>query len=614
MVNRMDVLSGWLTEGNRPGRERPAIEHAQNRQPSLTGSGLVGAVEAIDNDLAAHGAGPGDRVILWDEPGPAWLAAWLGALRRGCVTVPLDSRLTDAEARSLIDRSQVTAAVTGPTFASRWAAAGHRPAILAWEHVSAAAGTGPTIESNQSAEPGQLPESPGALEVAAADPVTLVWTSGTTGAPRGVLLSGLNLAYVVEQVATGQTLSASDRWLSVLPPNHLLELVCGLLPALSTGASTIVAGTLMPGDLVTMVAEKAITHMVVVPAVLAGLAKYLQAGSADATADGRLSSLKAVYCGGAALDPGIALAMERVGVVVYPGYGLTETSPVVAMCAPGSIRYGSVGRPLAGTEVRLRAPDRQAAGAPTDDPATAAEVIRAEADHPGEGELCVRGPGVMLGYWNDPEATANAIDTQGWLGTGDLATIDPQGFITITGRVSVRIVLISGKKVDPTEVENALTADGTFAEACVLAWPPPARPGVGGGGRGGAAKSVEVIGIVRPSGDYLLAGTGPVSRPVPGTSVVATGPAEWATEVATGLVGRLSPYKRPHRILVHPGPLPRTAKGTVRRGEVAAWLARTLDPAVQEHHEAGDPTTTRIDDTSRHRIVDTASGSSGTAG
>jgi long-chain acyl-CoA synthetase len=478
--------------------------------------------------LAAAGVESGDRVAILSEPGAGWAAAFLGILRRGAVAVPLDPKLTAEELDRLGDRSRLAAAVVSPS------------------HRGRGPGRVPVLDPPALDPPAPAPTGePGAeVERELQDPAVLVWTSGSTGEPKGVLLSFANLAYVVDRSRAVQGTGPDARWLSVLPPNHLLELCCGLLPALAAGSTTYVAGSIVPGDLAAMMRQAEITQMVVVPMVarmfkrhieLAGrrrrfLGAYLRAagrlagivGSARARrllfapVHRRLGGrLRSFYCGGAPLDPAIVTFFDRLGIGVYQGYGLTETAPSVSMNSPGHNRAGSVGRPLPGTEVRI-GPD---------------------------GEILVRGPGVMLGYWEDEAGTREAIDRHGWLHTGDLGHIDGDGYLYVTGRAKSMIVLDTGKKVQPEEVETALARSDRFSEVCVVGWQ---------GARGADGRTGETVCAVV----------------VPAAPMSQSDATEEVRRLTTGLAG----YKRPTVVRVHQGELPKTAKRSLRRAEVVKLL------------------------------------------
>ena len=505
-----DVLDGWVHRGDPSVADRIAVG-------PTTFAELDGWATGIASALAAAGVEAGDRVALLSESGPGWAAAFLGILRRGAVAVPLDTKLTADELAELDRRSRLAAALVSPAYVDRWR------------------GRAPVLDPTD-------PPAAGSIDMEASRPdgaaAVLVWTSGSTGEPKGVLLSYANLAYVVAEASAVQRAGADARWLSVLPPNHLLELCCGLLPALAAGSTTNVAHTIVPGELASMLREARATQMVVVPVVARMFKRHIELAASRSTylvVAGRVAGvvrspplrrllfapvhrrlggrLRSMYSGGAPLDPEIVTFFDRIGIGLYQGYGLTEAAPTVAMNSPGHNRAGSVGRPLPGTEVRIGS----------------------------DGEILVRGPGVMLGYWDDEAATREAVDADGWLHTGDLGRLDDDGYLFVTGRAKSLIVLDTGKKVQPEEVETALARGTMFSEVCVVGWR----------GAGGGRTGEQVCAVVVPA--------------APMTDEAAT---EEVRRLTSGLAG----YKRPTVVSVHGGELPKTAKRSLRRAEVVKLL------------------------------------------
>jgi long-chain acyl-CoA synthetase len=479
---RSELLGPWLHIGDERLAGTPAIATREaDGWSELTYRDLHRRSSAVATRLAATGVGPGDTVALRGPSGGDWTAAFFGILRRGAVAVLLDTKLTGEELADLVRRSGVVATVD-----------------LA----------GPFADPH---------DDEGGADVAVdlGHPAVLVWTSGTTGAPKGVTLSLANLAYVVEQASAVQGTDTSARWLSTLPPNHLLELCCGLLPGLAAGSTTFVCRTVVPGELMTLMADCTPNRMVVVPVILRLLKRHLETQPAGAP-------LPAFYCGGAPLDPEIARFFDRLGAGGYEGYGLTEAAPTVAMNAPGRSRTGSVGLPLPGTDIRIA----------------------------GDGEILVRSPGVMLGYWDDDRSTREAVDADGWLHTGDLGRLDGDGYLYVTGRAKSLIVLDTGKKVQPEEVEIALARSDLFADSCVVGRRDP--------GQGGE----QVCAVVVPSEAFAAA------RPD------LTDLEEAAADEVRRCTGGLSAFKRPTVVRVHLGELPRTPKRSVRQAEVLRLLDR----------------------------------------
>ena len=524
----LDLLARWLhRDDEQVGRRLAIATRAGDAWNELTYGDLDRRSAGLAGSLAAAGVKPGDRVALLCEPGGDWACAFFGVLRRGAIVVPLDPKLTHRELETLCQRSRLAAAFVSAAHSSRLP---QGVPVLDPSDDSWADGLSADVDRSLT------------------EPAVLVWTSGTTGRPKGVVLSLANLDYVVGAAIAVQGTGAEARWLSVLPPNHLLELCCGLLPGLAAASSTFVARTVVPTDLAGLMADVRVNQMVVVPMILKLMQRHIEGqarkqGRSATALRGALrlaaalpsrpvrrivltplhrrlgGNLRTFYCGGAPLDPGVVTFFEGLGLTVYPGYGLTEAGPTVAMNAPGRSRLGSVGRPLPGTEVRI-APD---------------------------GEILVRSPGVMTGYWDDDGATREVLDPDGWLHTGDLGRLDDDGYLYVTGRLKTVIVLQSGKKVQPEEVELALTRSELFAETCVVGW---RRPDQG--------ERVCAVVVATPA----FAASHSDRRALE----------EAATEEVQRLTAGLSGYKRPTLVRVVDGELPKSAKRSPRRAEIVRLL------------------------------------------
>jgi long-chain acyl-CoA synthetase len=217
----------------------------------------------------------------------------------------------------------------------------------------------------------------------------------------------------------------------------------------------------------------------------------------------------------------------RIGAPIYLGYGLTETSPVVSVNTPKANRAGSVGRPLAGVRVR----------------------IQNDENHP-DGEILTAGPHVMKGYYRQPDLTASVIDPHGWFHTGDLGRIDEDGFLYITGRIKNVIILSSGKKVNPDEVEAVISKSELIKEVCVVG--AISSDGLTAGTEEVCAIIVPIEEVVRESEDIDEAIGAEVRR----------------------LYNELAPYKRPSRICVRLEDLPKTTTRKVKRAVLLEWLAK----------------------------------------
>lgn len=381
----------------------------------------------------------------------------------------------------------------------------------------------------------------------------IIYTSGTTGAPKGVEISFKNVNAQLECLtdAVNEILPKNEKitMLSILPMNHLFEMTVGFSVFLNFGFTIYYTTSLKPKDITDIMKEKGIQFMIVVPAFLkllkAGIEKEINSSPKIAqygfkflyhlakfipSYEIKRSMFKKIHdsfggkffgciSGGAPLDLEVGKFFERIGIKVYQGYGLSETSPVVSVNTNKRNIMSSVGHPLRNFETKI-------------DETT--------------GELWLRGPSVMKGYHNQPELTAEVIDEDGWFHTGDIAKIDKNGHIYITGRIKNMIVLNGGKKVFPEEIEAVLEKSSYIAEVCVL-----------GTSRTFGAKdgTEEVTAVIVPKAElYNSYSDEDIERMV-------------KLDVKS-LSERLAQYKRPTNIVISKNELPKTTTRKVKRKEV----------------------------------------------
>ena len=291
------------------------------------------------------------------------------------------------------------------------------------------------------------------------DTAVLLYTSGTTGRSKGAMLSHRNIVSNLENAIPQMGADHTMHTLSFLPINHVFEQVAGTLAPLSLGGTVSIAESLK--KIAQNLIEVQPTYFIGVPAVYRLLINRIMKNITEKPLARTLFGLpltrpliaakvrKKLGCspifisGGAALDPEIAQAMERLGFTLYQGYGITETSPIISMECSSAKKLGSVGRPIPGVEVRIDAPNKE-----------------------GVGEILVRGDNVMQGYYRRPQATAEAIK-EGWYHSGDLGRLDEEGLLYICGRLKNLIVTPNGKNVYPEEVENELLKSPLIAEVMV---------------------------------------------------------------------------------------------------------------------------------------------------
>ncbi len=406
-----------------------------------------GALEALSQRvaglLAAHGAKPGDRVALVMPNIPQMAFIYYGALRFGAVVVPLNPLLKARE------------------IAYHLADAGAH-VVFAWEGVVAEVRNGADAAAADLGEPVEViaVEASGFMElvtgshpieevapVAADDTAVLLYTSGTTGRPKGAALSHNNLRRNAEISRDLMGIDVGEVLFGGLPFFHIFGQTCALNSAVLTGATVTLLPRFEPGKALEIIERDAVTVFQGVPTMYIAMLRH------PAVTDTDLSSLRVAVSGGSALPVEVLHEFERVfGAELLEGYGLSETSPIVSFNRRGAVRKpGSIGTPVDGVEVRMLDAD-------------GTDVPRGEV-----GELSVRGHCVMNGYWNNEEATQSAIP-DGWFRTGDLARFDEDGAIFIVDRKK-DVILRGGYNVYPREVEEILYEHPAVAEAAVVGVP-----------------------------------------------------------------------------------------------------------------------------------------------
>jgi long-chain acyl-CoA synthetase len=390
----------------------------------------------LSRELAAglqrEGVKPGDRVLLIAKPRIRFAIAVLGALRAGAWVVPVDPSYTAEEIATIAEHAEPTLALSTNDL---------------WDRLPAGI---PSFDLDDVRTPrfstllGSEPESLPALD--SEDIAFLAYTSGTTGDPKGVMLSHGNVASDLIHGTKVIPVFPDDAFLGIAPWHHILGLVACLILPLYGGAVAMYTDDYR--RIAALMLEHRVSIFVGVPKLYHALFQRLK-DRVRSRISGRIlwrvaprlvghgikkkltgGRLRFFVSGSAPLDPEVALGLRRLGIGMMEGYGLTETSPVVSVCDPFSRKAGSVGCPLPTVEARVDQPWPD-----------------------GVGELFVRGPIVMQGYYRNGEATAAVLDEEGWFRTGDLALLDPQGEIHLKGRAKNVIVLDSGKNVYPEELE-----------------------------------------------------------------------------------------------------------------------------------------------------------------
>jgi long-chain acyl-CoA synthetase len=347
----------------------------------------------------------------------------------------------------------------------------------------------------------------------------LIYTSGTTGLPKGVMLTHRNLLFVAAVSAKIRSLTPNDRLYGVLPMSHAVGLSVVLLGTLLSGATLYLSHRFDPVAALATMEKDRLTVVLGTPAMFSLLVDYAKLKKLTAL---KFPALRIISSSGAPLQPVVKTQVESLfGMVLHNGYGVTECSPNISQAVVGEVRSDtSVGRVLPGVEVRL--------------------VMDGKPVAPGEvGELHVRGPNVMKGYYHAPEETAAAVDTEGWFNTRDLARLE-NGSLFIVGRTKELIVRF-GLNVYPAEVEAVLNSHPAVVRSAVV-----------GRSVEGTKGDEEVIAFVQLKPEHSLP----------------------ESEIAQHAAQHLAPYKRPSQIVLVPT-MPLTPTGKVVKGELAKMLEIT---------------------------------------
>jgi len=399
-------------------------------------------------DLAAAGfqslgLAPGDRVALMCANAPHFVEALYGAWRAGLVVVPINIMFTSDEIAHILGDAQARAVVVTEPFAG--AVQGLTETVPGLEEVivagSSAAGVGSRTWR-------QLLDSGATLTPVTTDPsaqALLQYTSGTTGRPKGAMLSHANLSANHEQMTQTQlSVQEGDVLLCVLPLFHIYALNVALAFALSRGATVLLMERFDAIASLQAVARQRASIIIGAPPMYVAWVNTPGVDQID------LASVRFAISGAAPLP---AQVLERfqneLGVKIWEGYGLSETSPVLTTVAMGTVvKAGSVGAPVPGVELRLV--DEKGRDCPMGDP----------------GEVVVRGPNVFSGYWNQPEATADVLSEDGWFRTGDVGYLDGGDLYLVDRKKD--LIIVSGFNVYPREVEEVLYRHPKVAEAAVI--------------------------------------------------------------------------------------------------------------------------------------------------
>jgi len=515
--------------------------------------------------LAKKGIGNGSRVILFSHNMPEWGMAYFGILKTGATAIPIDPASTVDEIIAFAKAGQASAILISPKLAAETSeldaklraafptATGERdahPPVFSFDDIFEI-----QDETEEAKRNALLPAKVPSTAIA-----SLIFTSGTTGTPKAVMLSHKNFVNMISMLSSVLDMDLTDGVLSVLPMHHTFEFSAGFLTPFSNGTQITYLNELTSEELSRTIENSHVTGMVGVPALWEMLHRRIKtrlrergdwiADLADNVIEfnawirdntpfnlgpivffpihqGMGGKMRYLISGGSALSEKVQKDLHGLGFTVLEGYGLTESSPVLTVARPGNkMLKGSVGKPLPGVEVRIAEPDEN-----------------------GVGEVLARGHNVMVGYYNNEEATEAVLNDR-WLKTGDLGRLDEDGNLYIVGRSKDVIIDSNGKNIYPDEIEDHYGKSPYIKELSVVGLPDD------DGGE-------KIAALVVPDYEYDIA----LSR-----SEVNKQIETHFREVSSGLAF----FKRVKVLHITPFELPRTATRKVRRPEVLAML-QTLE-------------------------------------
>lgn len=531
-------------------KDNIAFNYFDDSWKEITYGEFLIRTQGIALHLIESGIRKGDRLAIVSENRVEWCSAYFAILMAGGIAVPIDAQLGPNEIENLLNdsgtvlvflsaktRENVPTSVRAVSFDS-----------LEFLEICGTYGFGSCPELDEG------------------DVASIVYTSGTTGTPKGVMLTHKNFCSDAEALISAGVVTHEDNVLSILPLHHTYPFMCTFLVPLFLGGTITYPLGMKGPELTSTMKEKGVSVLVAVPQLL----ELMRNGIMKKFRETPVSSLlflllelsgglrrmtginagKMIFgsahrafgygfrffaCGGARLDPLVMKDLEAIGFTVLEGYGLTETSPVVTFNPATKRKAASVGTPLPSVELRISNPSDT-----------------------GEGEIAIRGPMVMKGYYNKPDATAEVIH-DGWFMTGDLGHFDSEGYLFITGRSKEVIVLSSGKNVYPEDVEREYLKIPLVKEICVTGLEDK-----------GIVESLH--GIVVPNLDHARA-----------ERIGNVGDAlKWEIK---SISAALPPYMRLKGFTLVSEALPRTRLGKLKRYQIRELLAKSASQRPEKREE-----------------------------
>jgi len=516
----------------------------------ITYGALLQRVRLVAAVLSEMKVKPGERVAIYLENCPAWPEIYFAIVGCGLTAVPVDGKLREQEAAHVLRDSESRAVFTSakayrivreiedglPELTHAVILDGleiipHEPGRVAY------ADYGEALQSAEKRAAGNtLFEEANPSE---GDVASIIYTSGTTGRQKGAMLTHGNFCSNVEACSESIAISQDENFLLVLPLHHSFAFTTNLLLPVAAGAEiSFIESLKTVGE---NVREVSPTVLIGVPLLLekmyariwSGLKKkkaaYLlyKLGIRKPVTKGILKNLggklRLFVVGGAPASPDVLRGFEALGIPILEGYGLTETAPVLTLNPPDKPKPGSVGKPIPGVDIKIVPPNAE-----------------------GVGEIAAKGPNLMKGYFRNPQATAEVFD-EGWFLTGDLGTIDEEGYVTITGRKKSLIVNREGKNIYPEEVEACVCQSPFILEALALGYTAPGETG-------------ERVGVIVVPDQEALDAWRKHGKPVSDEDIKALMKKE-----VKKVTANIADYKRPRRIQVRTEEFEKTSTAKVKR-------------------------------------------------
>ncbi len=490
----------WMRHGRERWPNRIALRYRSGKSQKFdewSYERLFSEAEAFARVLLVAGCAKEDRVALWAENRPEWCAIWLGAVIAGCTIVPIDFLLTEDDVAAIMKKAEPRAIVVSAKKAGSLAAlrsASPDCAIALTLDEDYAAAISGAVASTRLPEPGEIPPDHAA---------SIIFTSGTTGAAKGVVLSHHGIIANINASILSLPIGKDDVFMGVLPLHHTYPTTCAFLSPLSVGGSLTICEKIIGKVIIDDARDSGGTVIIAVPllydklkqglaqgfrakgpivvalvsALLAVSRFFRRAFGAHAIGEVLLSGIRAqagfgtvrlLVAGGGALDPTTADFFDDLGFNIVQGYGMSENGPLITTNTVKRKNNASAGLAVKYTEIQIR-----------------------DADESRVGEIVVKSPSLMKGYFRNPEATAAAFTGDGFLKTGDLGYMDGDGFLFITGRSKNLIVTAGGKNIYPEEIEAKFAGNPAIAEMLVV----PRK----------TQKGEEIAAVFVPDAEYLAA-------------------------------------------------------------------------------------------------------------